>query len=165
MYCYDECSNSINDTHDKYNCLCKKNFSEDNNNTDLQKYKDIRESIKNHYEKTIQLKNVYENYKNYIEKNYDKSENFTYNIEHCVEYNGNNNNFKIFKKYTIIAYSEKYVINIIIKPQFNKLNFNEVIFDGIFNSYILNNSLSENNKKRYDNKIFRNPNIPIVFKI
>ena len=51
-----------------------------------------------------------------------------------------------------MAYSEKYIINIIIKPQFNKLNFNEVIFNGIFNSYILNNSSSDNNIKRYDNK-------------
>jgi hypothetical protein len=151
MYCYDECSNSINDTHNKYDCLCKKSFSE-GNNTDSKTYKDIRESIKNHYEQTKQLKNVYENYKNYIEKNYDKTEKFTYNINHYVEYKGNNNNFRIYNKYIIIAYSEKYVINIIIKPQFNKLNFTEVMFNGIFNSYILNNSSSQNNIKRYDNK-------------
>ena len=53
LYCYDECSNSLDDTHNYYKCLCKNEFKEGNNSNDESSFNDIRQSIKNHYEKTI----------------------------------------------------------------------------------------------------------------
>jgi hypothetical protein len=81
------------------------------------------------------------------------SSNFSYNIYHTVSLKGENENFSINSKYIIIAYSDKYTIFCIIKPQFNKLNFNEVISNTIFNQYLINNSNDrhENNFKEYNN--------------
>jgi hypothetical protein len=150
IYCYDECSNSINEQHKLYKCLCKNKFIENNNN---ESYKEIRESIKNHFEKTKQIEQLYLNYKDYLIKNLDDPKKFKYNIFHPVIYGNSHENFKITNNYNIIANSDKYVINFIITPQFNKLNFNNIIFNGIMNKYLLLNTCkTHKNFDRYNNK-------------
>jgi hypothetical protein len=57
IYYFDECSNSLDDTHN-YNCLCKTKFNDIND--DFDKHKEIRNSIINHYNKTIQINTLYE---------------------------------------------------------------------------------------------------------
>jgi hypothetical protein len=55
--------------------------------------------------------------------------------------------------YPLIGNSDKYVLNFIIKPQFNKLNFNDIISDAIFKDFMLKNGNPEHkNSERYDNK-------------
>ena len=150
LYCYDECSN-INNTHDIYMCCCKDSFS--NNNTNLNKYIDIQTSINNHYEKTLQITQLYNNFKDELTK-YENPMNFKYNLHHKIRLGGNTEEFKISNKYTIIAYSDKYVIHFIITPQFNKLNFNNIICNGILNKYLLLNpcETTEKNYIKYNNK-------------
>jgi hypothetical protein len=151
IYCYDECSNSVNEQHKIYKCLCKDKFSENNNSNEI--YKEMRESIKNHFEKTKQIDQLYSNYKDYLIKNLDNPTKFKYNIFHPVIYGDRHDNFKITNEYVIIANSDKYVINFIITPQFNKLNFNNIIFNGIMNKYLLLNSCqTHKNFDRYNNK-------------
>ncbi len=151
IYCYDECSNSINEQHSIYKCLCKDKFNENNNSNEI--YKDIRESIKNHFEKTKQIEQLYINYKDYLIKKLEDPLKFKYNIFHPVIYGDKHDNFKITNEYVIIANSDKYVIHFIITPQFNKLNFNNIMFNGIMNKYLLLNSCSShNNYNRYNNK-------------
>ena len=150
IYYYDECSNSIDKEHEKYNCICKKKFIKNNNSNET--YKEMRNSIINHYEKTKQLEQIYNNYKNYLLKKYKKQK-FTYNIFHTVSYGEENNNFTMTNKYFLIAHSKKYVLFFIITPQFNKLNFNDIMFNGIMNKHLLLNSCStQENYKRYNNK-------------
>jgi hypothetical protein len=151
IYCYDECSNSINEQHNMYKCLCNKKFNQNNNSNDI--YKEMRESIKNHFEKTKQVHQLYLNYKDYLITNLDNPLKFKYNFSHPVKYGDRHENFKITNKYEIIANSDKYVINFIITPQFNKLKFNYIMFDGIMNKYLLlNPSQNNNNFDRYNNK-------------
>ena len=151
IYCYDECSNSVKEGHNIYKCLCKDKFSENNNSGEI--YKEMRESIKNHFEKTKQIEQLYLNYKDYLIKNLDDPLKFKYNIFHPVIYGDKHDNFKITNEYVIIANSDKYVINFIITPQFNKLNFNNIMFNGIMNKYLLLNSCqTHNNFDRYNNK-------------
>lgn len=151
IYCYDECSNSVNEQHKIYKCLCKDKFSENNNSDDI--YKDMRESIKNHFEKTKQVNQLYSNYKDYLIKNFDNTLKFKYNIFHHVIYGDKHDNFKITNNFDLIAHSDKYVINFIITPQFNKLNFNNIMFNGIMNKYLLLNTCeTTNNFIRYNNK-------------
>lgn len=154
MYCYEECSDSINEKHSvDCNCLCKTKFCNNNNNIELLKYKEIRESIINHYEKTKQIEKIYINYKNYIIKNFTDSSKFKYNIFHNVLFKNKNPNFKIKNNYEIIANSDKYIIHFIIKPQFNKLNFNDVMHNAILNNYmIINPNIEHENYKRFNNK-------------
>jgi hypothetical protein len=153
MYCYDECSNSIDDYHTIQNeCICKKNFSEGDNSTDTDAYLEIRTSICNHYDKLDMIRKLYESYK----KNMCGMgiNNLKYNISHPVCFFENSDDFDIFGKYPIIAYNEKYVVYFFVRPQVNKLNINRVYFDIIFNDYFLKNcrSTQEKNYNRYNNK-------------
>ena len=154
MYCYDECSNELNENHDIYKCLCKKYFIEGNDNNDSNKYKEIRSSIKNHYDKTLQVKNLYENLINYIEEHIEKSNNFKFNIDHKVSLIQKDGNFNIWNTFEIIANSENNIIHFLIIPQFNKLNFYDKIINLMFNHYLIKNSSNDElkNLKRFKNK-------------
>ena len=147
MYCYEECYTSLN--HDiGCECLCQKCF-QTKSCSDIKKYKDISESITNHYDNTQKLKIIYENYKSYISEKI--GEVFTYNMFHHVM--TSNENFIMSDEHTLIAHSENYVIFFIIKPQFNKLNFNEIIFDGIYKKYMLYGvNAATKNYSRYSGK-------------
>lgn len=153
IYYFDECSNSINENHNDYKCLCKEKFTENNNSKNFDKYLDIRKSIINHYKKTESIKCLYENYKKYIIDNLENSE-FEYNVYHPITIFEENTNFKIHEKFKIIAESNKYIINFIIIPQFNKLNYNNIILKCIFNNFLLLNICkTHKNYERYKNKI------------
>lgn len=121
-------------------------------------YAEIIKSIKNHYEKTKIVKQIYENYKNLLQNKFADSNNFTYNVYHYANYEGRSDNFLIFEQYNIIANSDKYVINFVLKPQLNALNYNKIIMDALFDCYLLSNSAkieSDKNYKRfYGKKIY-----------
>jgi len=141
MYCYDECSNSLDNLHNIFNCLCKKIFQQ-NNNLNFDTYSDIRNSIKKHYDNTRFVSALYDNYVKGLNNLCDTDKIFKYNIFHPVfyrNYQSSNTNFTILNDFNIIANSANYVIDIIIKPQFNKLNFYDVIFRGISNNFLLSN--------------------------
>lgn len=144
LYCYDECSNSLDDKHNDYKCLCKDKFNEGNNDDDT--FNDIRQSIKNHYDKTVIIETIYSNYSKYIKDNYNET--FEYNINQREYYGKESQNFCIGETFPIIANSKNYVIQFIIKPQFNKLNFNDIIFSGLFNTFMILNI----DKEKYKNK-------------
>jgi hypothetical protein len=148
LYCYDECY-VVNDNHDNMcKCCCKDSFTSTNTN----KYTDIQANINKHYEKTLQIKELYNNYKDELQK-YDKYNEFKYHMNHYIKLGDNHDNFKISTKCELIAYSKKYVINFIIKPQFNKLNFYEIMCSGVLNKYLLLNPCSKSkNYDRYNDK-------------
>lgn len=146
MYYYDESSNEINKDHPK-ECLCKKFFTEGNNIENTNKYVEIRKSICKHYEKINQVNTIYNNYHKYISKKYKQTK-FIYNIKKVVSFRNNKINFNLYKRYQILAYSDEYVINFIIKPQFDKLNFSEIMVDIILDHFILKYC----DDKRYQNK-------------
>lgn len=145
MYCYDECSNELQTSHSEI-CLCRKIFNEGNNNQNTISHEDIRKSICNHYEKIDQVNKIYDDYEKYIKNKY-KKEKFTYNINKLV-YLNNREIFVVWDNYQILAYSKNIVIHFIVRPQFNKLNFNEIMIDAIFNNFVLNN----NDDKKYQGK-------------
>lgn len=144
---YDECSKEL--INHPSECLCKTKFIEGNNNSNADSYQSIRNSIRHHYEKVELVDIMYNNYREYITKKF-KKEKFTYNVNHSVRFSDTIINFNICGKYTILAYSKKYVIHFIIKPDFNKVNFNEVMTDAIFTNFFLSNCTDD--KKRYHNK-------------
>lgn len=138
IYCYDECSNSFNENHENFKCICKKCFTSGNKNKDSIKYKDIRQSITNHYENMKHIENISENYNKYIKDNYN--EKFNYNHEHNINYKSENENFNIYKTVEIVGYSKNHVIYFLLTSQFNKINVNEKILEGIVGNYILLNT-------------------------
>jgi hypothetical protein len=149
MYCYDSCCDEINEEHrEKSECICHKCFNIPNLNDKSDN--EIRNSIKNHYKNVEHMNTIFINYNKYISENL-KIENMIYNIYHKIFIK--NKNFMIMNNFTIIGYSKDAVIYFIIKPQFNKLNFNDIICESILNNFIiLNCSSDENNYNRYNNK-------------
>ena len=140
IYCYDECSVELDDDHEKnYNCGCKKHFKMgDNNNSNT--YSDIRKSITEFYKKTEQVNETFDTFKNLLMSNYNVHiTNFHFNFNYPMRFNGQSDQLKIWEKNNLIAQSENYCLHIIIKPQLNKLNINETLFEILHDVYFLSN--------------------------
>lgn len=105
-------------------------------------------------EKDIYLKSHY-NKINLISELYNKLKtdyvNLKWLLDHFVYFNGNSSDFEIYKKFNMIAYNDDVVFVCYIKPQFNQLNYNEVMLDSIFDTFLIKNV-----KKNEDNKISEN---------
>lgn len=154
LYYYDECYSPENENHDSFGCICKKLFTNHNNNASdnkMNKNNNIFISIKNHYEKIGQIEKMYNFYKTYITEQYGGK--FKYNIQHCVTARGKvSSELGIRDNFWLIANSESYVINFIFKPQLNKLNFNETYIDMINDTYLIQNCANEKNIGRFGDK-------------
>jgi hypothetical protein len=154
MYCYDSCSSELDDNHTMFNkCICSKCFNELEHLDSADK---IKISIKKHYDYIEHIKNTYNNYKKYI-STILKIKQMKYNIFHCVNFGKYNDNFCIINEFKVIGYSEGCVIYFMIKPQFSNLNFNDVMYSSLLQTFIMMNCSqndSENYKKFNGKKIF-----------
>lgn len=167
IHCYDSCFCDVDEEHTEINnCICSVCF-DNSNDTNLtlstlstlstNSYDDIKNSIVNHYDNIQYIKEIYNNYKKYLVDNLP-NENFKYNTYHDVKmrnkYNSTNKseNFIITDDHDVIGYSENNLIYTLIKPQFNKLNFNNIICEILLKNFIILNCCGENNQKRYSNK-------------
>lgn len=152
MHCYNECSSALDEKHNEYDCLCKINFKSDYNQDSL-KYKEFRENIMNHYEKINQIESLYKNYVVERLKYCGKDIDFTYNIQHNIHLNLKGKQFDIYNKYKFLAHSPNYVIHFIVKPQYTPLNKYEIVFDALFNNFILASAGKDTkNYERYNGK-------------
>lgn len=152
IYIYDKCANLLNDkNHEGFECRCKKSF-ETRESCDANE--DVKNSIKNHYEIVKQVNRTYTKFIYHIRDVVQDTNKYTFNIDPSLWYDGSNKEFSIFNKsLTCIAHSDKHVINFVLKPSFNKLNFNEVIIDTIFNDFLIRfSNSSKKNPKQYHNK-------------
>ena len=136
---FDLYSNSFNnDTiigHD--NCLCKKHFNKSNvQEVKNKKIDNMKLYLLKHFEKINDIKNVMYLFHNKYPK-------INWLNDQSAYYEGNDN-FIISKKFNLIGYDENIVIISYIKPQFNSLNYNEILVNSIFDSYLINNI------KKYD---------------
>lgn len=157
IYCYDSCSCDVDEEHTEINnCICSVCFNKSNgtNSTfstlSANSYDDIKKSIVNHYDNIQYIKEIYNNYKKYLVDNLP-NENFKYNTFHNVKMYDNSKNFIIGDVHDVIGYSENNLIYTMIKPQFNKLNFNNIICEILLKNFIILNCSGEN-LKRYSNK-------------
>lgn len=104
---------------------------------------DKKAFLKSHYTKMEKIKNIYEK----IEKKYPKMK---WLWSKYTEFKGKTSSVKIHKSYQFIAYNDKDVVICRICPQFNELNYNQIIFDSIFDIFFLKNSNDE--KGYFSNK-------------
>lgn len=92
--------------------------------------------LKSHYIKMERIKNIYEK----INKKYPKMK-WLWN--HYAEFKGNTSAVKIYNTYQFIAHNDNDVVICKIYPQFNELNYDKIIFDSIFDIFLLKNSKDE----------------------
>jgi hypothetical protein len=131
-----------------WNCKCNKHL---NYNNDINKENSINNSIINHYNIIKTIKNKYEFYKDYVKINI--KEDISYNINHKIKFEGNNNDYILNYEGTIIGNSKENLILFILQPQLSSLNIYEIIIGCIFKIFILKNQNNNlNNYKRFNNK-------------
>jgi len=131
------------------NCNCKKHFSEGIGVLSDSQRKQ-HEYLRNHYDR---LKHICMILDTFVSKH--PTVNWLY--EHGVEFSGglddDNKDFDIHTGYALIGYDNKNVYIFNIKPQFNELNFNEVMVNSICDTWILSNlSKDSNNYTKFNGK-------------
>jgi len=134
------------------NCLCKKQFINKNNDNTINNInKKIKLYLYEHFDKIGNIKNTM----NLFHLKYPKV-NWLHN--HYIEFNGNNIDFIVYKYFQLIGYDESNVYIGYIKPQFNNLNYNEILMNSIYDTYLINNvkkeksTTKESNYKRFFGK-------------
>lgn len=138
---------SSRDAHN--HCMCNKLFDTDNNaslntckiNNGLESYLCV------HYEKM-----------NIISRNYMQFcslyPNINWLMNYRVFFSGNTQDFEISNYYNLIGYDSESVIIAYIKPQFNSLNYNQILMDAVFDTYLVKNAV--------DHKFFSGKKISCV---
>lgn len=99
------------------------------------------EYLLSHYKKIELIKNIY----NKITEKYQKLQWFWSKYS---EFKGNTTSIKLYNSYQFIALNNNDVIICKICPQFNELNYNKIIYDSIFEIFLLKNSKDD----KYINK-------------
>ena len=136
--------------HEK--CLCKKHFINQNTNVNNK----MSNYLMTHYENIINIGKVYDIF---IEK-YPK---VSWLIDHPIKYDTNNNDFEMKKQFKLIGYDNNDVYIIYLKPQFNELNYNNILIDSILDTMLvekLNDKLNSKNETNYEK--FGNRNLTTI---
>jgi len=136
-------NDSFHDINEHETCLCKKHFNATQSIVKNKKIDDMKLYLYSHFEKIDVIKNIMRLF-------HKKYPTINWLINHSVFYEGNNN-FIMSKQFQLIGYNEETVVIAYVKPQFNSLNYNEIIVDSIFDTHLLNNV-----KKNKENEISKN---------
>lgn len=128
-------------------CECKRHFPPSNiQRSDLQKKQS--EYLRNHYDRVQHVSAMLD----IFVANHPKV-NWLY--QHPVQYEGYEygNEFTISTGIPLLGYDDTQVYAFTIKPQFNELNFNEIMVETFCNTWILSNTApTSNNYNKFQNK-------------
>jgi hypothetical protein len=174
IYTYEFCADTLGDYHFDLRCKCKRIFcmaDKIDNNIQNDNIISMNQSIKHHYDIMQQIGTTYQTLLKIMKDRYKDSGKFSFNIDHKVYYEGKSTEFYIHNpSIPFIAFSDRHVIYFVIKPSFNKLNFNTVIVDAILNKFLISQCPElSNNAFRYKDKkvlvcIFTlSTDMPLVF--
>jgi hypothetical protein len=137
------------DGHD--NCSCKKHFLHKKTMEKNSNIKSMKKYLSTHYEQINQIGNSYDCFL----KEYPK---INWLVNHNISF-GNNSNFELYKCFNLIGYDDNNVFIFYIKPQFNTLNYNNILIDSIFDTFLIKSvictkteSVDANSKDKYDKK-------------
>lgn len=135
-------------------CICKKYFTTNNNNVINDNKDKMNNYLSTHYEKINNIGIVYDKFL----ENFPK---VNWLIDHQIYFNGNTNDFELKKNFNLIGYDNENVFIIYITPQFNELNYNDILIDSIFDTYLFNtlNNIYNTNLKPINCDKFGNKNI------
>lgn len=125
-------SKSFKNSFDGHNnCLCKKYFNIECIETSVN-IENMSKYLTKHYEDISNIGKVYDAF-------LEKYQNINWLRAHCVEYNGTNEDFKLFKKFINIGYDSNTIYIIYVKPQFNELNLYDTLIDSIYDTFLIKN--------------------------
>ena len=130
---------SFRDTHT--HCICNKFFTDNEANSNTLKPNNSLESyICVHFEK---MRTVSNNYLQFC----SLYPNINWLINHPIYFNGKTTDFgDLDYRFGLIGYDNKRVIIAYIKPQFNSLNYNQILMDAVFDTFLIKNTKNEDYK-------------------
>ncbi len=136
-------------------CICNKCFtdSEDTTPSTCKINNSLESYICVHFEK---MNKVSSNYLQFCAS----YPNISWLLDCHVYFNGETSDFKLHHRYDLIGYDSDCIIIAYIKPQFNSLNYNQILLDSVFDAYLFKHmqrnygdDISHNYKKFYGKKI------------
>ena len=131
------------------NCLCNKHFNTIKNVIPTKKINNMKLYLLKHFEKINDIKNK-------INMLYLKYPKINWLVNSCVKYEGNDD-FIIYNKFNFIGYNDSHVFICYLKPQFNQLNYNDVLVNSIYDTHILHN-IQQFNSDGKENNVYNNFN-------
>jgi hypothetical protein len=148
---YNYCKESYSPFHcKKYKCRCNHIIYENDNDNETTIVDDkLKLLIMNHHSTIEDINNVYNIYQTNILEKYN-IQNVKYNVLHPISHSIGD--FILFTKLTAIGYTDDSIIYIIVVPQYNKLNHEQILIKSILSNYMLLNVSDEKNYERYNNK-------------
>lgn len=139
---------NFNDNHNMIghdNCDCKHIFKNPTHQNIKSKNVDnMKLFLKNHFEKVNEIKHIMSIF-------HDKYPNINWLIHHPITYEGNHSYFKMRNHFDLIGYDANTVAICYVKPQFNLLNYNEVLMHSILDTYFLKNIKKGKDDDEYEN--------------
>jgi len=145
MDVYNSCFNN-NEGHD--NCLCKKHFKYPTIEVKNKKVDAMKSYLMCHFDKINDIKHTMF----LFHQKYPKI-NWLYSHSELSNFS---EPFIIYAKFNLIGYDNENVIICYVKPQFNSLNYNEILMNSMFDTHLISNlkdTESNNYKKFYGKKI------------
>ena len=125
-------------------CLCKKHFCK-TYQTKTNKTDKLKLYLKNHFDKINDIKTTMDAF-------HSKHPNINWLVNQSVKYNGNSS-FGINNRFTFIGYDDECAVICYVKPQFNSLNYNEILINSIFDTHFMHNiSPDTDNYIRFNGK-------------
>ena len=125
--------------HNKCRCLCNTQFNETVIDSTNKKITNMKTYLVKHFEKIKGIKKTMALFHN-------KYPTINWLHNQYIDYAGSNDNFKIHKFFSLIGYNNEVVIIAYIKPQFNELNYNEILMNSIFDTHLIYTSKNNNGK-------------------
>jgi competence CoiA-like predicted nuclease len=139
---YNKCFDNTITSHN--HCLCKTCFNVTNKTIQQnEKCEGLKEYIYCHYEKIQKITTVFKQCCIIFP-------NMNWLTNHAICFNGQTDEFNISKRYPLIGYDDNTVLIAYIKPQFNKLNYNQTLMDSVFDTYLVQNVKNEKDKDEKD---------------
>jgi hypothetical protein len=132
---FDSCATG----HD--NCECKKHFPVISNTLTDNQFKQ-QEYLRNHYDRLAHVSRILDDFVSVHPK-------INWLYQHGAKFSGglcdDNDDFTISTGYPLIGYDDDRVYIFNIKPNFNELNFNEVMTNSICDTWLISNVSKESN--------------------
>jgi hypothetical protein len=139
LSCYNDCISNdmiIKEHSEEFHCKCIDCFK-CNKSTFIQPHENVRNSIIHHYQAIERISNIISIYDNKI-RTYTNNETLTYNSDKSIQMSGDE--FIVKERFHYIGYSTNYVTYIYLTPQFNSMNFYEILIRFILQYFIIKNS-------------------------
>jgi hypothetical protein len=112
------------------NCLCNKHFKDTCCLIKSKKIDEMKLYLMNHFDKINDIKYT-------ISIITNKYPALNWLINHYISFESGNDIFKLGKRFDLIGYDNSTVVFVYIKPQFNSLNYNDILIKSIIDTYLL----------------------------